>query len=87
MQLQHFILLGNNAESYNVVVWVTSQFSGPMNNWWLDRKQHVSIPDSFNSPVAEICKTSLVPNIRDDAINAMLGLTNDPRDAPTTPSW
>jgi hypothetical protein len=46
-----------------------------MNSWWLNRKQHASILDTFGSLVTEIRKTSLLPNIRDGAINALLGLT------------
>jgi hypothetical protein len=38
-------------------------------------KQHKAIPDSFDSLVEELRKTSLLPNIRDDAIDAMLGIT------------
>jgi hypothetical protein len=49
--------------------------SRPLNNWWLNRKQHPSILDTFGSLVTEIHKTSLLPNIRDGAINARLGLT------------
>jgi hypothetical protein len=48
---------------------------GPLSNWWLNRKQPVVIPDSFDSLVEELRKTSLLPNIRDDAINALLGVT------------
>jgi hypothetical protein len=43
--------------------------------WWLNRKQYAAIPASFDSVVDELRKTSLLPNIRDDAINAMLGVT------------
>jgi hypothetical protein len=42
---------------------------------WLSRKQETSFRDSFDSLVAETRNTSILPNIRDDAINAMLGLT------------
>jgi hypothetical protein len=31
-QPQRFLLLGITADSYDSVIWVTSQFSGPMNN-------------------------------------------------------
>jgi hypothetical protein len=41
MQPQRFVRLGGTkANSYNAVVWVTIQFSGPLNIWWLNRKQH-----------------------------------------------
>jgi hypothetical protein len=33
-----FAMLGINANSYKVVVWVKFQVSGPMNIWWLNRK-------------------------------------------------
>jgi hypothetical protein len=46
-QPQRFAMLGINTDSYNVVVWVTSQFSGPLNIWWLNRKQQSTILDSF----------------------------------------
>jgi hypothetical protein len=75
MQPQRLAMLGINADSYNVVVWVTSQVCGPLNSWWLDRKHQAAILDSFNCPVAKIRKTFLLPNVRDDAINALLGLT------------
>jgi hypothetical protein len=74
MQPQRFAMLGIKPDSYNAVVWVTSQFFGPLNSWWLNRKQRDSIPDMFDSLVTDIRKTSVLPNIRDDAINAMLGL-------------
>jgi hypothetical protein len=46
-----------------------------MNSWWLIRKQRASILDTFDSLVIENRKTSLLPNIRDGAINAVLGIT------------
>jgi topoisomerase IA-like protein len=73
-QPQRFVMLGINPDSYNAVVWVTSQFFGPLNSRWLNRKQRDPIPDTFDSLVRDIRKTSLLPNIRDDAIYAMLGL-------------
>jgi hypothetical protein len=75
MKPQRLVMLGINVETYDVVVWVTSQFSGPLNSLWLNRKQQASILDTFDSLVTENCKTSLLPNITDDAIDAMLGLT------------
>jgi hypothetical protein len=68
-------MLGVNADSYNTVVWVMSQFLGPPKSWWLHRKEHATIQDSFDSLLVEIRKTSMLPNIWDDAINALLGLT------------
>jgi hypothetical protein len=50
----------------------TSQVFEPLNNWRLNRKQQAFIQDTFDSFVTEIRKTSLLPNIRDDAVNAML---------------
>jgi hypothetical protein len=61
-------MLGINTDSYNSVVWVTSPFSRPLHIWWLNRKHHAAIQDSFDNLVEEIRKTSLLPNIRDDAI-------------------
>jgi hypothetical protein len=46
-----------------------------MNNCWLNRRQQATIPASFDSLMEELRKTSLLPNIRDNAINAMLGIT------------
>jgi hypothetical protein len=37
-QPQRFAMLVIPADSYGAVVWVTAQFSGPLNNWWLTRK-------------------------------------------------
>jgi cytochrome P450 len=68
-------MLGISAYSYDAVTWVTSQFSGSMNTWWLNRIQRATIPESFDSLVEELRKTSLMPNIRDDAMNAMLEIT------------
>jgi hypothetical protein len=74
-QPQRFLLLGITADSYDSVIWVTSQFSGPLNGWWLNRKQQASIPATFDLLVAELRKTSMLPNIQDDAINTLLRLT------------
>jgi hypothetical protein len=74
-QPQRFAMLGITIDSYDAVVWVTSQFFGPMNSLWLNRKQQAAIPDSFDSLVEELRQTSLLPNIRDDAIYAVLGVT------------
>jgi hypothetical protein len=73
-QPQRFAMLRINADSWNAVMWVTSTFSRPLNILWLNRKQHVSIPDTFDALVADIRKTSLLPNIRDNSLNALLGL-------------
>jgi hypothetical protein len=37
-QPQRFAMLGITADSYDAVVWVTAQFSGPSNSQWLNRK-------------------------------------------------
>jgi hypothetical protein len=37
-------------------------------------EQHASIPNTSNSLVTKIRKMSMMPNIRDDAINALLDL-------------
>jgi hypothetical protein len=68
-------LLGITADSYEAVIYVTAKFSRPQNSWWLNRKQQAAIPTSFDSLVEELRKTSLLPNIRYDAINAVLGIT------------
>jgi hypothetical protein len=74
-QPQRFLLLGIIADSYDSVTWVTSQFSGHPNGWWLNRKVQAAIPSTFDQIVAELRKTTFLPNIQDDAINAMLNLT------------
>jgi cytochrome P450 len=66
---------GTNLDSYGVVVWVTSQFSGALNSWWLNRKQQAAISDTFDPLITQIRTTSLLPNIRDDAITTLIQLT------------
>jgi hypothetical protein len=46
-----------------------------MNGWWLNRKVQASIPSTFDLLVAELRKTTFLPNIQDYAINAMLNFT------------
>jgi hypothetical protein len=46
-----------------------------MNGWWLNRKVQAAISSTFDMLVAELRKTTFLPNIQDDAINALLGLT------------
>jgi hypothetical protein len=72
MHPHRFVRLGINLDSYNVVVWVTSQFSRAMKSWWLNRKQKAAIAHTLDALVAEIRKTSMLPNIRDDEITALL---------------
>jgi ADP-ribose pyrophosphatase YjhB (NUDIX family) len=74
-QPQRFLLLGITADSYDSVIWFTSQFFGHLNSWWLNRKAQASIPSTFDLLVAELRKTTFLPNIQDDAINPMLNLT------------
>jgi hypothetical protein len=74
MQPQRFVMLSISADSYNVLVKVTGHFSRPSHGWWFKRKQHSSIPYTFDSLVTQICKTCLLPNIRDDAITALIQL-------------
>jgi hypothetical protein len=69
-------LLGIHADSYDAVIWVTSQVFGPLNIWWLNRKQQAAIPTTFELLVEELRKISLLPNIQDDAIKALLGITH-----------
>jgi hypothetical protein len=45
------------------VTWITSQFFGPPNSLWLNRKHQGAIPTTFDLLVAELRKTSLLPNI------------------------
>jgi ADP-ribose pyrophosphatase YjhB (NUDIX family) len=37
-QPQRFVLIGISADFYDALIWVSSQFSGPLSNWWLNRK-------------------------------------------------
>jgi hypothetical protein len=74
-QPQHFLLLGITADSYDSVIWVTSQFSGHLSGWWLNRKVQAAIPSTIDMLVAELRKTTFLPNIQDDAIKALLNLT------------
>jgi ADP-ribose pyrophosphatase YjhB (NUDIX family) len=43
-QPQRFLMLGITADSYDSVIWVTSQFSGHLNGWWPNRKTQDAIP-------------------------------------------
>jgi hypothetical protein len=67
-------MLGITSYSYDAVVWVIllnlldPETAG-------GSTVNAAIPDSFDSLVEELRKTSLLPNIRDKAINAMLGIT------------
>jgi hypothetical protein len=74
-QPQRFLLLVITADSYDSVIWVTSLFSGPLNGWWLNRKNQAAIPSTYDLLVEELRKTTFLPNIQDDAINALLNLT------------
>ena len=74
-QPQRFLMLGITADSYDSGIWVTSQFSGHLNGWWLNRKTQAAIPSTYDQHVAELRKTTFLPNIHDDAINALLNLT------------
>jgi ADP-ribose pyrophosphatase YjhB (NUDIX family) len=74
-QHQRFLLLGITADSYDSVIWVTSQFSGHLNGWWLNRKVQASIPSTFDLLVVELQKTTFLLNIQDDAIDAVLNRT------------
>jgi hypothetical protein len=74
-QRQRLLLLGITVDSYDLVIWVTSQFSRPLNGWWMNRKNQGAIPSTYDLLVAELRKTTFSPNIQDDAINALLDLT------------
>jgi NAD dependent epimerase/dehydratase family enzyme len=41
----------------------------------LNRKNQAAFPSTFDLLVAELRKTTFLPNIQDDAINALLNLT------------
>jgi hypothetical protein len=65
-------MLGITANSYDAVFWVTSQFSGHLGGWWLNRKNQPPIPSTYNELVEELRKSTFLPNIQDDAINALM---------------
>jgi hypothetical protein len=46
-----------------------------MNGWWLYRKKQAAIPSTFDLLVEDLRKTTFLSNIQDDAINALLNLT------------
>jgi hypothetical protein len=60
-QPQRFLLLGSTADSYDSVIWVTSQFFGHVNGWWLNPKVQAAIPSAFDLLVAELRKTIFSP--------------------------
>ena len=63
-QPQRFIMLGIAADSYDAVFWVTSQFSGHLGGWWLNRKNQPPIPSTYNELVTELRKSTFLPRIR-----------------------
>jgi hypothetical protein len=74
-QPQRFAMLGITVYSYDAVVWTSAQVSGPMNKWWLNRKTISSNSRFFYSFIEDLRKTSLLPYIHNNTINAMLGIT------------
>jgi 8-oxo-dGTP pyrophosphatase MutT (NUDIX family) len=62
-QPQRFLMLGITADSYDSLIWVTSLFSGHLNGWWLNRKNQAAIPSTYDLLVAELRKTTFLPNI------------------------
>jgi hypothetical protein len=68
-------MLGITPDSYDLAIWVTSQFSGHLNGWWLNRKTQDAIPSTYNELVTELRKITFLPNIQDDAINALLSFS------------
>jgi hypothetical protein len=48
-QPQRFVLLGIVADSYDAVIWAITQFCGPLNSWWLNRRQHATILFTYPS--------------------------------------
>jgi ADP-ribose pyrophosphatase YjhB (NUDIX family) len=74
-QPQRFLMLGITRDSYDSVIWVTSQFAGHLNGWWLNRKTQPPIPATYDELVTQLRKSMFLPNIKDDAINALLNFT------------
>jgi hypothetical protein len=77
MPQQRFVMLGIDLDSLiqcRVLSGILAmKLSRPLNNWWLNRRLHGNIRNSFESLVTSIRKKSMLPNIRDDAINSMIG--------------
>jgi hypothetical protein len=46
-----------------------------LNSCWLNRKHQAAVLATFDMLVEELRKMSLLPNIKDDAIKALLGIT------------
>jgi hypothetical protein len=63
-QPQRFFLLGITADSYDSVIWVTSQFSGHLNGWWLNREVQASIPSTFDLLAVKLRKTTFLPTYK-----------------------
>jgi hypothetical protein len=55
-QPRRFLSLGITADSYDSVIWVTSQFSGHLDGWWLNRKVQAAIPSTFDLLVASCAR-------------------------------
>jgi hypothetical protein len=69
-------MLGITPDSYDSVIWVTSQFLGHLNGWWLNRKTQPPIPSTYNELVTELRESMFLPYIKDYAINALLSFTH-----------
>jgi 8-oxo-dGTP pyrophosphatase MutT (NUDIX family) len=59
-QPRRFLLLGITADSYDTVIWVTSQFVGHLNGLWLNRKVQAATPSTFDQLVAELHQTTFL---------------------------
>jgi hypothetical protein len=75
MRPQRIVMLGINNDSYNVVVMIALQFSGPLNDWLLNRKHQTVFSDTFDFLVIEICVEGGSSSRAVTRIHTMIGLT------------
>jgi hypothetical protein len=73
-QPQRFFILGLDPDTYNVVIWVTSQVGGRAVSSWLNAKTTSQVPRTFTKLVEALKTTTLLPSIRDNAIISMMAL-------------
>jgi hypothetical protein len=73
-QPQSFLMLGPYPDISSAVIWVTSQFGGPTIKWWLNANIRGQVPRTFTKLVESLKKTTLMSDIRDNAINSLMAL-------------
>jgi hypothetical protein len=63
-QPQRFVSLRITVDSYDAMLWITSQFSGPLNSWRQKCKQYADLPANVDLHVEELRKTPCYPTFR-----------------------